>query len=39
MGSLEAEKAANFLVLSDNFFEVPTRKIHEITVERRSFEG
>lgn len=39
MGSLEAGKAANFLVLSDNFFEVPARKIHEIAVERRFFEG
>lgn len=39
MGSLEIGKAASFLILSDHFFTVPARKIHEITVERKFFEG
>lgn len=38
-GSLEVGKRANFIVLSDNCFEVPADKIHEIKIDMHVFEG
>lgn len=39
IGSLEAGKLANLNILSDNIFEVPEDKIHEIEPELVMFEG
>lgn len=39
IGSLEAGKRANLCILSDNIFDVPADKIHEIKVERVMVEG
>lgn len=38
-GSLEAGKFANFIVLDNNLFEIPTEEISEVRVLRTVFEG